>query len=158
MNDMISRKYSVRIFTSEYTDGNGVLTGRCLITSAHVLDGTNTFEVWVEDKHFTIETDTAVFFQTPQTNEDGNFFDLAIYKLNDIKSSLKFYDGYMNNADLTCMAWRLTVNSKTKMENWLPFQTDAMFLERKGNFIECMMSDLQIKDTVVVLYSRMGNF
>ena len=36
---------------------------------------------------FTIETDTAVFFQSPQTNEEGNFLDLAIYKIKDSKSS-----------------------------------------------------------------------
>ena len=132
---------TARIFTSEYADGNGVLMGEYLITVAHILDGSYTFEVWIEDKHFTIETDTAVFFQTPQTNEDGEFLDLAIYKIKDSKSSLKFYEGDVNGADLTCTAWKHTVNSITKKEDWVPFQTDAMFLERKGNFIECMMSD-----------------
>ena len=132
---------TARIFTSEYSDGNGVLMGEYLITTAHVLDGSSTFEVWIEDKHFTIETDTAVLFQPPQTNEDGEFLDLAIYKLKDVQSSLKFYEGDVNVADLTCTAWKHTVNSKTREENWLTFQTDAMFIDRKGNFIECMMSD-----------------
>ena len=136
---------TARIFTSEYADGNGVLLGENLITTAHVLDGSNTFEVWIEDKHFTIETNTAVFFQPPQTNEDGDFLDLAIYKIKDSKSSLKFYEGDVNGADLTCVAWKHTVNSITKKENWLPFKTDAMYIDLKGNFIECMMSDLLIQ-------------
>ena len=136
---------TARIFTSEYADGNGVLMGEYLITTAHVLDGSSTFEVWIEDKHFTIKTNTAVFFQPPQTNEDGEFLDLAIYKLKDVQSSLKFYEGDVNGEDLTCTAWKHTVNSITKKEDWVPFQTDAMFLERKGNFIECMMSDLLIQ-------------
>ena len=139
------RRFTARIFTSEYVDGNGVFVGNHLITAAHVLDGSKSFEVWVDDKYFRIETSSAIFFQTPETNESGNFLDLAIYTLDDIESPIGFYEGDLNEADIICMVWKHSVETTTKQEVWTPFETDAMYIGRKGNFIECMMSDPVIK-------------
>ena len=147
------RKYTARIFTSEYSDGNGVVIGNYLITQAHVLEGSSSFEVWVDDKYFRIETSSAIFFQTPKRNESGDFLDLAIYKLDNVVSSIGFYEGDLSEADIICMAWKHSVDVTTNQEIWTPFETVAMFIDRKGNFIECMMSDPIIKD-----YSRCPSF
>ena len=135
------RKYTARIFTSEYSDGNGVVIGNYLITAAHVLGGSSSFKVWVDDKYFRIETSSVIFSQRPETNESGDFLDLAIYKLDDIESPVGFYEGDLNEADIICMAWKHSVETTTNQEVWTPFETDAMFIDRKGNFIEYMMSD-----------------
>ena len=139
-------EYTARTFTSEYSDGNGVVIGNYLITAAHVLDGSSSFEVWVNERYFRIETSSAIFFQTPETNESGNFLYLAIYTLDDIESPIGFYDGDLNEADIICMAWKHSVETTSKQEVWTPFETDAMYIGRKENFIECMMSDPIIKD------------
>lgn len=142
MGDKIDcRKYTTRIFTSDYVDGNGVLVGNYLITSSHILDGSESFEVWIEDKHFKIETNSYVFFQTPLPNECGDFLDLSIYKISDVHSPVEFFDGELNDVDLRCLSWKHTVDSKTNQEHWTPFETDGVFLNKKGNFIECMMYD-----------------
>lgn len=135
------RKYTFRIFTSEYVDGNGVVVGDYLITTAHVLDGSKSFEVWVDDRYFKIDTQSSIFFKKPEPNEKGNFIDLAIYKLESIKSPIIFYGGDLSEGEMTCMAWTHRIDAKTRQEIWIPFETDAMFIDKKGNFIECMMSD-----------------
>lgn len=135
------RRFTARIFTSEYVDGNGVVISDCLITAAHVLDGSRSFDVWVDNSSFKIETNSALFFQVPIPNEKGDFLDLAVYKLEDIQSPVGFFEGDLSEADINCMAWKHSVDSKTHQEVWTPFETDAMFIESKGNFIECMMSD-----------------
>ena len=134
------RKYTARIFTSEYVDGNGVVVGDYLITPAHVLDGSKSFEVWVDDRYFKIDTQSSIFFKKPEPNEKGDFLDLAIYKLESIKSPIDFYEGDLSNASLTCLAWKHLVDFNTNKEVWNPFETEAMFIDQKGNFIECMMS------------------
>ena len=134
-------KYTAKIFTSEYSDGNGVVVGDWLITAAHILDGSKSFEVWFDDKYFKIDTQSAVFFKTPQPNKSCDFIDLAIYKLEGIQSPIGFFKSELKDADLICMAWRHSVDSKMNREVWTPFKTDAMFLDKKGNFTECMMSD-----------------
>ena len=135
------RRFTARIFTSEYVDGNGVVIGDYFITAAHLLDGASSFEVWVDDKYFKIETDFALFFQVPTPNEKGDFLDHAVYKLEGIQSPVGFFEGDLNEADIICMAWEHSVDSKSRQEIWTPFETDAMYIDHKGNFIECMMSD-----------------
>ena len=135
------RKYTARIFTSEYVDGNGVVVGDYLITTAHVLDGSKSFEVWVDDRYFKIDTQSSIFFKKPEPNEKGDFLVLAIYKLEDLQSPIRFFSGDLNDVDLKCIACRHSVDSNTHQEICVPFETDAMFIDKKGNFIECMMSD-----------------
>lgn len=141
MTDVDCRKYTAKIFTSEYVDGNGVVVGDCLISAAHVLDGSKSFEVWVDDRYFKIETNSALFFQVPIPNEKGDFLDLAVYRLEGIQSPVGFFKGDLSEADIVCMAWEHSVDSKLRQEIWTPFETDAMYIDHKGNFIECMMSD-----------------
>ena len=135
------RRFTARIFTSEYVDGNGVVVGDYLITAAHVLDSSRSFEVWVDDKYFRIDTSSSIFFQMPVTNSAGDFLDLAIYRLKDIQSPISIFDGDLTEADINCMAWEHSVDSKSRQEIWTPFETDAMYIDHKGNFIKCMMSD-----------------
>ena len=125
-NETDCKRFTARIFTSEYVDGNGVVIGDYLITAAHVLDGSKSFEVWVNDRYFRIDTSSAVFFQTPVTNSTGEFLDLAIYKLYDIQSLIGFFEGDLSKADIICMAWEHSVDSKSRHEIWTPFETDAM--------------------------------
>ena len=135
------RKYTARIFTSEYVDGNGVVVGDYLITTAHVLDGSKSFEVWVDDRYFKINTQSSIFFKKPEPNEKGDFLDLAIYKLEGLQSPIRFFNGDLNDVDLKCIAWKHSVDTSINKDVWTPFETDAMFIDKKGNFIECMMSD-----------------
>ena len=135
------RKYTAKIFTSEYVDGNGVVVGDYLITAAHILDGSKSFELWVDDRYLKVDTDSSLSFQTPVVNGEGNFLDLAIYKLEDLQSPIVFFNGDLNDVELKCIAWRHSVDTSTNKEVWTPFETDAMFIDKKGNFIECMMSD-----------------
>ena len=141
MDNKIFLQNTARIFTSEYADGNGVVVGDYLLTAAHILDGSKSFELWVDDRYLKVDTDSSLFFQTPVVNGEGNFLDLAIYKLEDLQSPIGFFNGDLNDVNLKCIAWRHSVDSNTHQEIWVPFETDAMYIDKKGNFIECMMSN-----------------
>lgn len=75
------------------------------------------------------------------TNGNGDFLDIAKYKLDDIESPIGLYEGDLNEADIICIAWKHSVEATTNQKGWTPFETDAMYIGRNGNFIECMMSD-----------------
>ena len=136
----ICRNYTARIFTSEYADGNGVIVGNRLITAAHVLENSTSFELSFGDYFFRLPTKSAKFFQLPEPREDGKFLDLAVFDLEDsFNSPISFFDGDIDEADFVCYAWRHT--SDNNIESWKPFETDAMPFAEHGNFIECMMSE-----------------
>ena len=136
----ICRNFTARIFTSEYADGNGVIVGSRLITAAHVLENSISFELSFGEHFFRLPTKSAKVFQLPEPREDGKFFDLAIFELEDtFNSPISFFDGDIDEADVVCYAWRHT--SDNNIESWKPFETDAMPFAEHGNFIECMMSE-----------------